>query len=197
MTAHSRIASNVKSDSVLRRKLAITVFPNAKVVNGKTHEKSLLDISAEIIHKRNVPLPAGADIDAAKKKSRLIRLALFAGDTRASGAARVIQIDGVEADYDDGKISIEEAARQLAKFDVAALLYTSPKHTPTEPRWRALVPTSKHLPGDARAALLARINGIFDGKLDARSFEPKRCYYVDTVGDNPHHEIAIVCSGAQ
>ena len=72
----------------------------------------------------------------------------------------MISIDGIEADYDAGKISVEEACRKLREAGLAALLCTTPSHTPEAPRYRILCPTSKELPVTERKALVARMNGV-------------------------------------
>ena len=79
-------------------------------------------------------------------------------------------IDGIEADYDAGKMSVDEACRKLREAGLAALIWTTPSHAPEAPRYRILCPTSKELPVSGRKALIARLNGVLGGVLDGASF---------------------------
>ena len=109
-----------------------------------------------------------------KKKLPYGKLATF-GSHRSKGGslrnnANMISIDGIEADYDAGKMSVDEACRKLREAGLAALLWTTPSHTPEAPRYRILCSTSKELPVSERKALVARLNGVLGGVLDGASF---------------------------
>ncbi len=58
----------------------------------------------------------------------------------------MLAITGIEADYDGGEVSVDEAAERLKKNNIKAMVYTSPSHTPEEPRWRVLCPLSGEMP---------------------------------------------------
>jgi hypothetical protein len=120
----------------------------------------------------------------ARKKTDLpnIKLARFGNVASESGCLRtndnMRSISGVEADYDKGEISPREAVQRLKRAGVAGLIYTTPSHSPEEPRWRVLCPCSRHLPISKRRDLVARLNGLFDGQLDPHSFTPSQPMFI-------------------
>lgn len=99
--------------------------------------------------------------------------------------ANVVAVTGVELDYDAGVISPETARDRLKRAGVTALVYTTPSHTPAEPRWRVLAPCSTEFPPDRRAALVARLNGLLDGEVDGASFTLSQSYYFGNVKGKP------------
>lgn len=122
-----------------------------------------------------------------------LKLAAFGDHRTDKGSLRnnanVLAIHGVEADYDAATITLERAARIIGQAGLAAIIYTSPSHTPQAPKWRILCPTSCAMqPGD-RAPLLARLNGLFVGALAAESFTLSQSYYYGAVGAGEHHEV--------
>jgi hypothetical protein len=109
--------------------------------------------------------------------------------------ANVLAIHGVEADYDGEQITLDSARRIMAGAGLAAILYTSPSHTASKPRWRILCPTSVPYPPAERSRFLARVNGLFAGALSAESFTLSQSYYYGRVGDAPDHEVVAVDGG--
>jgi hypothetical protein len=89
--------------------------------------------------------------------------------------AAVVEIYGVEGDYDDGKLPMATAAALLA--DIECLIYSTPSSTPEVPRWRVIAPTSKPYSPAQRARFLARINGRLGGTLADESFVLSQAYY--------------------
>ena len=178
--------------AALDRPLRVTFFAN-KFASGKTQETVSLRGLVERIKTTQ-----------AKTKDALpwLKLATF-GDVRhepktqgAQGSLRhdanVLQIDGVEADYDGEKITVERARTILAGAGVAAILYTSPSHTEDTPRWRVLCPTSAALPPTQRAALVARLNGLFVGALAGESFTLSQSYFYGKLSGNSSHEVVTI-----
>jgi hypothetical protein len=114
-----------------------------------------------------------------------IKLATF-GSTRTPKRsyrhnANVVTITGIEADYDAGQMTPEDARAALEKAGVAGLVYTTPSHTPDSPRWRVLAPFSGPLRPEAREDHMARLNGVLGGALDPASFTLSQAYYVGSV----------------
>jgi Primase C terminal 2 (PriCT-2) len=148
-------------------------------------------------------LPALCDhilaTDAASKGATpWLKLAVF-GNRRTKNNclrhdANVTEISGIEVDYDDEKISFDDAIEIMRKADVRCLLYTSASHTPETPRWRVLVPLSKNYPPASRAPMVGRVNGLFNGSLAPESFVLSTSYHYGSVNRNPHHQ-AIVLDG--
>ena len=134
----------------------------------------------------------------ASEKRRLpwLKLAKF-GDTHTERSslrsdANVISISGVEADFDAGDISFDEAVAIAEKAPLRSVIYTSPSHTDDKPRWRVLAPTSEQLPPHRRAGLMARLNGLYRGVFAVESFTLSQSFYWGAVGDNPAHRVATV-----
>jgi hypothetical protein len=95
--------------------------------------------------------------------------------------ANVVTVTGIEADYDAGQMTPDDARAAMKAAGVAGLIYTTPSHTQDSPRWRVLAPLSGHLPPDAREDLMARLNGVLGGALDPASFTLSQAYYAGSV----------------
>jgi hypothetical protein len=133
----------------------------------------------------------------ASEKAQLpwLKLATF-GDKRTKNQslrhnANVLEITGIEVDYDDKVMAFEEAVRIVQQGRLHALLYTSPSYKPEEPKWRIVLPTSSALPGSERAKLVARVNGLFGGIFAGESFTLSQAYYYGSVNSNPDHRAVI------
>lgn len=131
----------------------------------------------------------------AAEKARLpwLKLARF-GDRRSDKHSlrhdgNVNKISGVELDYDGGEIGFDAAVRTLKSVNLAAIVYTSPSHTPDTPRWRILAPTSHDMPPEARYQLVARINGLFGGIFADESFTLSQSYYYGQVFGAPDFRV--------
>lgn len=108
----------------------------------------------------------------------LLKLATF-GDRRTDkGTLRhdgnLVEIHGIEGDYDSGAVTAADAVRMLKAADIAALVYTTPSHKPDAPRWRVLVPVSAPVGPAERDALCARVNGALGGILASEAFASQR-----------------------
>lgn len=135
----------------------------------------------------------------APNKSMLpwLKLARFGnnrnGKTSLRNDPNVLEITGIEADYDGEQINLARAEQVLRQAGIAAMLYTSPSHTPEAPRWRILCPTSIGMEPDTRAGLVARINGLFVGALAGESFTLSQSYYFGAVESmDAFHEVVLV-----
>jgi hypothetical protein len=110
---------------------------------------------------------------AKRKKDNLpwLKLAVFGNKRTGRGSLRhdanVLQITGIELDYDGEKITFDDMVRAVRAMNISALVYTSPSHRPAAPRWRILAPTSQPLSPERHAKLVARLNGCLKAKLDA------------------------------
>lgn len=106
--------------------------------------------------------------------------------------ANVLEITGVEADYDGERVSVAEAAEILEKAGLLSILYTSPSHTEDTPRWRVLCPTSEAMPGNRREAMMGRLNGLFGGIFSGESWTLSQAYYYGSVNKNPSHTAQLI-----
>lgn len=132
---------------------------------------------------------------ASKGQCPLIKLARF-GDRRSPrGALRhdgnLLSVSGVEGDYDGGVLTPEAGAMLLGMAGIESLIYTSPSHTPTAPRWRVLAPFSTALPPEAHRALLGRVNGALGGVLAPESFALSQTYFIGRVTGVAHRVIHV------
>lgn len=170
----------------LDRPLAVTFFTDA---TSRTQRRKTLSLRAfaEII--RN---------SAAETKGDLpwFKVATFGDDRTAKGALRhdgnLTAIDGVEGDYDAGEIGLEEACRRLRVAGLAAVVYTTPSHSPARPRWRVIVPTSRPLPPADRDRLCETVNHALGGILAPESFTRSQAYYYGAVAGSPHHRVETI-----
>lgn len=125
-----------------------------------------------------------------------LKLAQFGDARTAKGSLRhdanVRAIHGIEADYDGEVMTLDRARQILTQANVAAVIYTSPSHKPNAPRWRILCPTSQSLPPDARAQLVARLNGLFLGALAGESFTLSQSYYFGHTPEASDHTVIMV-----
>ena len=132
----------------------------------------------------------------AKERLPWLKLAKFGSKRSNKGSLRhndnVIEISGVEVDYDGEVVTLGEAVRILKKVGLRALVYTSPSHTVAKPRWRILAPTSRELPPEERTKLVARLNGILGGILAPESFTLSQSYYYGSVDNNAQHRAVII-----
>ena len=131
-----------------------------------------------------------------KDKLKLLKLARF-GDTRTPAGslrsvANVIAVTGIEADYDGGSMSVDDAIALLHKQGIAAIVYTSPTHTETAPRWRVICPFSQEIPSAARRHMLGRLNGLFRGIFSHKSWTLSQSYYFGSVKHDPAHCVKVI-----
>lgn len=166
--------------------IAITKFPTQAAASKREYHLPLRAI-----------LPALRDTRAhAKAALPWLKLATF-GDARTErGSLRhdrnLLAIHGVEGDYDGEQITLDRARQILQQAGIAAVLYTSPSHTPHAPRWRVLCPTSGPLVPTERTRLMARLNGLFVGALSNESWTLSQSYYYGAVGDAAHHAVVAI-----
>lgn len=165
--------------SPLDAPIAVTRFANVSANRFSTEAMSLRALAGVIRQMR-----AGS-----KATLPLLKLATF-GDLRTEkGSLRhdgnLVEIHGIEGDYDAGAVSTAEAVQMLKNADIAALVYTTPSHTPDAPRWRVLVPVSGAVQPSERDALCARVNGALGGILATESFTRSQTFYFGGIGCEP------------
>ena len=118
---------------------------------------------------------------AAKSLCPWIKLARFGSLRSRKNSLRtnanVLEITGVEGDYDGEKVQPEQALAMLERAGLRAIVYTSPSHKPEAPRWRVLAPLSQSMPPADRTRMLARVNGALGGILTGESFTLSQSYY--------------------
>jgi hypothetical protein len=141
---------------------------------------------------------------AHKAELPYFKLAIF-GDKRTPhnslrSNANIVKLTGIEADYDAGKISFEEAVRRLTGACVRALIYTTPSYTEENPRWRIMCPISRVVEGSPeelhklRSEGLDRLNGIFadGGGFSGESWVLSQSYYHGNIEGKPPIRVEII-----
>lgn len=155
--------------------IAVSRFRDVKAKEITVKPTSLRALAKEIAATRA----------ATKRKLPLLKMGRF-GDVRTENGslrhdANLHAVAGIEGDYDAGQVSPDDAAARLRKAGVAALVYTTPSHSPGAPRWRVLAPLSKEYSPAERDDLCARLNGALGGILAPESFVPTQSFYMGQV----------------
>jgi hypothetical protein len=96
-------------------------------------------------------------------------------------SANVLKVYGIEIDYDLEVMSIAKAAEILQAAKLESVLYTSPSHTPSAPRWRVLLPLSMGREGSERRDLVGRVNRLLEGVVSRESFTLSQSFYIGQV----------------
>ena len=192
MTPPSRFADYLakraatQSGNPLDRPLRVTFFETASA-QAKTEAEVTL----------RALIPRLTDTTAPNKAALpWLKLASFGNARSPRGSLRhdanVIEIHGIEADYDGEQITLDRARTILAGASLAAILYTSPSHTEATPRWRVLCPTSQPMAPSERARMVARVNGLFVGALSRESFTLSQSYFYGFVAGNDAHQVVAI-----
>ena len=172
--------------SILDQPIAVTRFPTIGAGRKTERQISLRQLADEIEAAR-------AD---SKEGLPWFKLARFGDQRTGKGSLRnnanVLAVTGIEADYDAGEMSLAEAERRLRDANIAAILYTTAKHTEEAPRWRVFAPFSAAHQPDARTRFMERLNGILDGTLDGASFTLSQSYYGGNVDGRPPIIVRLV-----
>ena len=168
------------------RTVRITFFPDEAAQSLLTADLTLSQL-ADRIAKQTA---------ASKMELPWLKLAIFGNKRSEKNCLRtnanVVQITGIETEHDAGEISFDTAIAVMRKAGIRSLLYTSPSYVPaTKERWRILVPLSQNHPPETRENFVARINGLFGGKIAPESFVLSQAYLFGHV-DNPDHRVEVV-----
>lgn len=125
-----------------------------------------------------------------KDQAPLIKFATFGDKRTKKGSLRhdqnVLQVTGVEGDYDSGKVSPEEARQRLEQHNLKAVVVTTHRHTPEFPRWRVLAAFSEPKEPGERRRYVAALNGILGGVLHTESFTLSQSFYVGPPPEGEH-----------
>jgi len=152
--------------------LPVTLFTDRRGMGPKELRASLIEVAALL-----------ATTPAKSKESQPhFKMGRFGDMKSQKGSYRTnanfLSVAGIEVDYDAGIVTPDQAAEALAAANVAAVLVTSASHgLPGKgQRWRGLFALSEEVAPDERAAMVARVNGIFGGILSDESFTPVTSY---------------------
>ena len=134
---------------------------------------------------------------ASKMALPWLKLALFGNKRSEKNSLRtnenVLQITGIEVEHDAGEISFDTALATILNARIRCILYTSPSYVPgVKERWRILVPLSQNREPEVREKFVARVNGLFGGKLAEESFVLSQAYLYGSVNNNPNHRVEVI-----
>jgi hypothetical protein len=137
-----------------------------------------------------------------REDAALLKLAKFGDNLTRKGSIRhddnVIEISGIEGDYDAGRMSISEAAERIRNAGIEALLYTTGSHTQEKPRWRVIAPFGRNYhgtPGELHATRAHWVNvldAVLGGVLASESLTLSQTYFFGRIKDRPDPEIIII-----
>jgi hypothetical protein len=134
-----------------------------------------------------------------KDACRLLKLATFGTQRTKVGSLRhdanVLEVFGIEGDYDAEKVTLDQAAALLKAAGIECFLYTTachgvvtpgrkagdPPHSRGGPRWRVLAPLSKACPPADRARYVRVLDKALGGILARESFALSQIFYVGKV----------------
>jgi hypothetical protein len=163
------------------KQFSFTLFPDQFAKSFEPIQATL----EEMAH--NIELPCAAS----KAELPWLKMAIMGDKPSEKGCYRtnenVAALTGIEADYDSGAMSFDEAALWLDAARLTALLYTTPSYTDEKPRWRVLCPFSGRARGETgklqvfRDTMLSRLNAVLDGGLARESWTLSQAYYFGNV----------------
>jgi hypothetical protein len=104
-------------------KVHVTFFKNFAAQRYTTDNLTMAELQERVLNA------------SARSKDKLpwLKLARFGSKRTDKGSLRhdhnVLQITGVELDYDDEKIAFDDAVNAISAMGINALIYTSPSHS--------------------------------------------------------------------
>ena len=132
---------------------------------------------------------------AGKAQCPLIKLATFGEERSGRNSLRhdgnILQIFGLEGDYDGGTVSLQEAEHLLRNAGIEALFYTTPSCTADKPRWRVLAPLSRPVEPLDRKQFVEQLDHALGRILAKESYALSQCFYVGRV-DRVKYEVRHV-----
>jgi hypothetical protein len=180
-------AAASQASDIVTRTVAVTFFQDKR---------------AQSLHTASLTLPQLAErirsqSGSIKEALPLLKLAIFGSARSRKNCLRTDantnEITGIEIDYDKGEIAFDTAIATMRTAKLRALGYTSPSYVPvTKEKWRVLLPTSGNLPPSRRDSLVARVNGLFGGKLPSENFVLSQSFFYGCVNCNPTHRVEVV-----
>ena len=181
--------------------LSFSAFFPGKDAHGQLDRSAVQGASIKRVREpwsKLVALLNNAIVADTKDGLPLIKLARFGDKPTRKGSyrhdANMVEVWGVEGDYDGGEVTLDQAAAMLRAAGITAYLYTTPSHTPERPRWRVLSPLSKACTSAERARFVAKLNGVLGGILARESFTPSQAFFMGRVKGREY--LAINIEGA-
>jgi hypothetical protein len=180
------LQDNASAGDIDTRKLFLTIFKDETGCEKFMGEYTLPEWRDRISStnagtKENLFWLKGAKFGDTKSKNKSYRTNL-----------NLDVLTAVVVEYDAGEIGFSAAVDIIDKAGVRALLYTSPSHRNDKPKWRIILPLSYRAAKTRHEALVAMVNGLFDGKLAPESFTLSQSYYFGSDNRNSDHRAVVV-----
>lgn len=125
-----------------------------------------------------------------KKAMPLIKGATFGDTVTPDGCLRhdanMVHVFVIEIDYDEGKVTVDEAAKLLTEAGIEGVFYSTARHTTASPRWRLMCPLSKPCRPSERAEIVALVNCALGDIVAPESFVPSQSFYIGAVEGVPY-----------
>ncbi|MBO0613700.1 hypothetical protein [Thiothrix fructosivorans] len=153
-------------------KLDYTIFDSLHNPQGAKNTASWADVCRML---QDVPAYAS------KAEQPLIKMGVFEGDSRGAGHG-LTNISGIEIDYDAGKVTPHSAAKLLRQAGIECVVCSTFTSSPDCPKWRVFAPTSRELPAELRAYLVAALDSVLLGIAARESYTAKQTFFF---GRNP------------
>jgi hypothetical protein len=179
--------ARVKPNDISTTRHTVSLFKNLSAQEIERADLTVHEL-AELFRETTAP---------SKGALPLFNGTIFGNRRSKSGSLRSVenaqQVYLIEVDYDAEKITFDEAVATMQKAGVRCILYTSASYVPgAKERWRIVLPLSVPYQPDKREGLVARVNGLFNGKLAEESFTLSLSYYYGSVNNNPNHRLEVI-----
>ena len=153
-------------------KIDYTIFESLHNPQGTKNTASWADVCRML---QDVPA------HQSKAAQPLIKLGTFDNSSRGQGSS-LTAISGVEIDYDAGNVTASSAAKLLRQAGIECVICSTYTSSTDCPKWRVFAPTSRELPAELRAYLVAALDSILLGIAARESYTPKQTFFY---GRNP------------
>jgi hypothetical protein len=160
-----------------------TIWPSKNQPETYKTIESSLEEMAELLTKETSP---------DKDRSRMIKLAEFDAKRGKDG---MVNIHGIEVDYDAGQRSAEWARDCLTEAGITGIIDTSYNNAPEFPKWHAFVPLSEPMNVNKRNHMVDRLNGVLGGILAGESWGVAQCFFFGGNREKPENHRTYLVKG--
>jgi hypothetical protein len=179
--------------SALEHPLPLTIFENHLSKTGKSRTLSLRTFAEEVrgcvITEETAYL--APEMVTPQTLHPLVKLGTFKGNKRSTET--LVQVSGVELDYDDGIVGPEVAEAAFRAAGVAALVYTSRSFVDEDGKrkWRVLLPLRKPVTAGEREGWALAAANILNLPLDRASFTRAQIFFFAGIGGRERRVLLV------
>lgn len=125
----------------------------------------------------------------------LLKLATLTGEKTANGAYRgddtIDEIYGIEGDYDEGIVTMEEAAAKAKTMGINLAFYSTGRSTPEAPRWRVLANLLTPVQPEERQYWVGMLNYVLGGILAPESFTLSQAFFYGKIKGSEYKTLFV------